>query len=275
MAIFHLTVKSFSRKKKTTAKSKRDYITREKGYAKDDAEIEHKHSNNLPDWARDDEHFWSSADQNERANAILGREIEAALPKELSPEGRVLLAATFAEEVTGGKHPYTLAVHKGLKSRNPNPHMHMMFTARTLDGVDRKEQDFFKRADRKKPERGGAYKEPMFEKGSWVRAVRTTWAQLSNTFLMREGHQERITALSHEDRGLDELPQRHMGPRAMALEAKGIETDRGSELIAEAKIIEAREAQIAKGVKALDEQIKRGRDARNKVKERGVKSVER
>ncbi|MGK3295924.1 MobA/MobL family protein, partial [Escherichia coli] len=42
-----------------------------------------------PEWARDNpSHFWQAADQFERANGSTYRELEIALPRELTPEQR-------------------------------------------------------------------------------------------------------------------------------------------------------------------------------------------
>ncbi|MGK3295870.1 hypothetical protein ACSLNR_28170, partial [Escherichia coli] len=41
---------------------------------------------NMPEWARDNpSHFWQAADQFERANGSTYRELEIALPRELTP----------------------------------------------------------------------------------------------------------------------------------------------------------------------------------------------
>ncbi|MGK3681354.1 hypothetical protein ACSLOD_28105, partial [Escherichia coli] len=42
------------------------------------------------EWARDNpSHFWQAADQFERANGSTYRELEIALPRELTPEQRL------------------------------------------------------------------------------------------------------------------------------------------------------------------------------------------
>ena len=71
----------------------------------------------MPAWAQDDPRtYWAAADDHERSNGRLYREVQFALPNELSPEARRDLARSFAEQLTDvqeGKLPYTLAFHKG------------------------------------------------------------------------------------------------------------------------------------------------------------------
>ena len=55
---------------------------------KDREELEHSESDHMPEWAKDDPHsYWEAADEHERANGRLYREVQFALPKELN-EGR-------------------------------------------------------------------------------------------------------------------------------------------------------------------------------------------
>lgn len=60
-----------------------------------------------------------------RANGSLYREVEFALPKELSADERKALAVGFASQLAdaaeAGKLPYTLAIHKGGQD-GKNPH---------------------------------------------------------------------------------------------------------------------------------------------------------
>ena len=51
---------------------------------------------------------------------------------------------------------------------------------------------------------------------------RKAWADVTNRYLERYGHNERIDHRSHADRGLTEQPTIHEGVVARALEKKGI-----------------------------------------------------
>ena len=54
MAIFHLTVKTGSRLGGQSARAKADYIEREGKYERQDDELAHRESENMPEWAEDD-----------------------------------------------------------------------------------------------------------------------------------------------------------------------------------------------------------------------------
>lgn len=55
---------------------------------------------------------------------------------------------------------------------------------------------------------------------------RAAWADVTNRYLERTGHEERIDHRSHAERGLEEQPTIHEGVIARALEKKGIVSDR-------------------------------------------------
>ena len=55
---------------------------------------------------------------------------------------------------------------------------------------------------------------------------RKAWADVSNRYLERYGHDERIDHRSNAARGLDEIPTIHEGVTAQALERKGVISDR-------------------------------------------------
>ena len=55
---------------------------------------------------------------------------------------------------------------------------------------------------------------------------RKAWADVTNCYLERYGHDERIDHRSHADRGLTEQPTIHKGVVARALEKKGVISDR-------------------------------------------------
>ena len=79
MAIFHLTVKTGSRLGGQSARAKADYIEREGKYERQDDELAHRESENMPEWAEDDPRsYWEAADEHERVNGRLFREVEFA-----------------------------------------------------------------------------------------------------------------------------------------------------------------------------------------------------
>lgn len=159
MASYHLSVKTGG---KGSASPHADYISREGKYAREkDSDLEHKESGNMPAWAaHKPTEFWKAADTFERANGCTYREIEIALPRELKPEQRLELVRDFVRQEIGDRHAYQFAIHnpKAAIAGGEQPHAHIMFSERMNDGIDRDPQQYFKRANSKAPERGGAKK---------------------------------------------------------------------------------------------------------------------
>ena len=229
-----MSVNTGSRGGGQSARAKSDYIAREGKYEKDAGELEHVEHGNMPAWAQDDPRvYWSAADENERSNGSLFKEIEVALPVELSADERRELAQQFAAHLTESeKLPYTLAIHKG-KRENPepgekdNPHAHLMISERANDGIERSAEKWFKRANTKTPALGGAKKSRTMMDKTWLPQVRAEWAQMANRALEKAGREERIDGRSLvEQRAeaerdgdqaraaeLDRQPDVHMGPR--------------------------------------------------------------
>ena len=97
MAIYHLTVKTGSRYGGQSALAKSEYIEREGKYERQDDERAHRESDNMPEWAEENPRsYWEAADEHERANGRLFREVEFALPRELNEGDQVELAREFA-----------------------------------------------------------------------------------------------------------------------------------------------------------------------------------
>ena len=115
----------------------------------------------MPEWAKDDPRsYWEAADEHERANGSLYREIQFALPRELNEQERRELASGFARRLTEGERlPYTLAIHRGGPD-GENPHARLMVSERGLDGHERSREQWFRRYNRKAPEKGGGEEEP-------------------------------------------------------------------------------------------------------------------
>ena len=119
-----------------------------------------------------------------------------ALPVELDERQRRDLARSFAEKLTGPERlPYTLAIHRG-EAKNPgdknNPHAHLMISERGLDGHARSAETWFKRANKRNPERGGALKSRELMNPDWIAQTRQVWEQEANRALERAGRSERI-----------------------------------------------------------------------------------
>jgi len=216
MASYHLCVKTGGKGK---AASHADYIVREGKYAREkDNDLEHTESGNMPAWAaHKPSEFWKAADTFERANGCTYREIEIALPRELKPEQRLELVRDFVQQEIGDRHAYQFAIHnpRAAIEGGEQPHAHIMFSERLNDGIERDPQQYFKRANSKEPERGGAKKvrfgETPTERKEYLIAQRERWATLQNDHLERYQHSDRVDARSLKAQGLEREPERHFG----------------------------------------------------------------
>jgi hypothetical protein len=230
MAIYHLTAKTVSRSSGASAKARSEYIDREGKYKKGAEEVQHKESGNMPEWAKETPtKYWQAADENERANGRLFKQLEFSLPKELDAKEQAELAASFCREIAqtkDGPLPYSFAVHKGREGENP--HCHLLISERVNDGHARSPETWFKRAA-KEPDRGGAKKTEELKPKEWLTATREKWAERANLVLDRAGHTARIDHRTLQAQGIDREPTTHMGPAAAAMERKGMATDRGVE----------------------------------------------
>ncbi len=232
MAIFHLNSAVGSKSGGQSATAKAEYICREGKYAtKDKDHVLFVCSGNMPSWAADTPHnYWQAADKYERANAALYRQVEFALPIELTDKQHIELAQEFSKDICKGQFPYTFAIHK----KDGNPHCHLMFSERINDGFNRSPETWFKRAANKNkaPETGGARKATLgINRRAWLKAVREKWEMYANLTLRKAGFDEQISCKSLQDQGVtDRLPQIHLGAVA-AMECRGIRTERANRAI--------------------------------------------
>lgn len=201
--------------KKGKASPHAAYIAREGKYAKPDDDLEKLEfvgSGNMPKWAIDEPNFfWQSADAYERENGSTYREHVIALPRELTPDQRHDLILDWIEQELGDKHAYQYAIHNppALDGRE-QPHCHLMFSERTIDGIERDPDQYFKRYNAKNPERGGAKKANTglghTERKADLVAQRERWELTCNKHLEQSGSKATISMKSHKDRGLRLIP---------------------------------------------------------------------
>lgn len=217
MATYHLTAKIGSKGKSTAHAA---YISREGKYSGSDRyeDLESKASGNMPKWAEQNPaHFWNAADEHERANGSTYREIEVALPRELTPDQRRELVEDFVRQELGNQHAYQWAIHtpKAALEGGEQPHAHIMYSERRLDGIERDPAQFFKRYNAKNPERGGAQKasggKARGEMKDELLLTRQRWADVQNAHLERHGHVARVDHRSLADQGIERAPEKHLG----------------------------------------------------------------
>lgn len=221
------------------------YIAREGKYAnrlENGEKLEAKESGNMPDWARDNpQEFWKAADEYERKNGSTYREMEIALPRELSPDQRNDLVREFVQQEIGERHAYQWAIHtpKAIDG-GEQPHVHFMFSERQRDGIDRDPDQYFKRYNSKNPEIGGAKKantgKDAATRRSELKDLRGRWESMCNKHLERGGIEARIDMRSHAERqsGIDperkQLPSEWNNPakRAQVIEFRLARTEQVS-----------------------------------------------
>ncbi|HHU9033727.1 TPA: MobA/MobL family protein, partial [Escherichia coli] len=111
MASYHCTVKTGA---KGVALKHADYISRSGEYKnyKSREDLEFSSSGNMPSWAKKNPaELWKAADEFERKNGTAYREIEIALPRELTREQRIELVEDFVQKELGDRHAYQYAIH--------------------------------------------------------------------------------------------------------------------------------------------------------------------
>ena len=186
------------------------YIAREGKYAKPDDDLEKLEFTgygNMPEWAKTEpSFFWKMSDAHERQNGSAYREHVIALPRELKPKQRHDLILDWIEQELGDRHAYQYAIHNPTAlDGGEQPHCHLMFSERTIDGISRDPDQYFKRYNSKNPEKGGSKKantgmKPADRKADLI-AQRERWEQTCNKHLEQAGRKARINMKSYKAQG--------------------------------------------------------------------------
>jgi hypothetical protein len=176
-------------------------------------------------------------EKSERAkNSQLAREIEIALPVELTKGQNVSLVREYCKEqfVDAGMCADICIHDKG----DGNPHAHVMLTMRPIgkDGAweakSRKEYITDDNGERIRL-RSGNFKTRKVSATDWNEQTkaeqwRAAWATATNAALERHGHAERIDHRSYQRQGIEQIPTIHLGVAAAQMERRGIATERGN-----------------------------------------------
>lgn len=228
MAIFHLSMK-VGRRGKSSAAAHAAYILREGQYSaritSGKERLEASGSGNLPSWAASDPlALWAASDAYERSNGSVYREMELALPRELTPDQRNELLQQFIQQEIGTKHAYSYGIHnKTADDGQEQPHAHVMWSERQNDNIERDAAEFFKRANKKDPSKGGAIKGwgnragqtlTAAERAADLVALRSRWADATNSALANAGREERVDSRSNLTRGIFYPREKKIGPLA-------------------------------------------------------------
>ena len=272
MAIYHFSNQILSRRKQQNTVAAAAYRSGERLVDERTNECKFYHRSvppithilapsHAPQWVYNRQQLWNEVEKKEKQwNAQLAREINVALPKELSHAEQEALALEFCQEVfVKDGMVADLSIHRD----NPdNPHFHVMLTIRPFhkDGTWGNKQVKVKE---------------MINGKLQVKAIHTTdwntkekllywreqWAQYANRYLEKNGVIDRITHLSNKDQGLETLPTIHEGFVARQMQQEGKESDR-IQINQERKeynktIIELREAKREKQIKERTEKFVR------------------
>ena len=170
------------------------YILREDQYAPKNNKLEKLEMighGNMPAWAEHDPKiFWQMADLHERKNGSTYREHIITLPRELNESQRLSLVQDWIKQELGEKYAYSFAIHNPIAmDGKEQPHCHLMFSERLLDGIERDPEQFFKRYNSKDPSKGGAKKDNTglmdSVRKTLIKEQRNRWEQLCNKHLAK------------------------------------------------------------------------------------------
>jgi len=234
MAIYHLSMQIISRSKGQSVVAAAAYRSGEKLHDErtDEQKFYARHvqpetmiltPSNAPEWMKDRNRLWNEVEKVEkRKDSQLARELNIALPIELSHDQQKELVQSFAQNEFVQKGMVAdIAIHR---DDTNNPHAHIMLTMRNLseDGFGKKNRDWNADFANAKENNHGYIKNSKS-----CLSIREQWANYANQALEQAQVNERITHLSHEKRGLEILPMVHLGHVAHDMEKKGKKTDRG------------------------------------------------
>lgn len=184
--------------------------------------------------------LWNAVEQVEKnRNARLARVAYFALPRTLDRNIQIDMARNYVQEffVYHGMCA-DLSIHdKG----DGNPHVHVLLTTRSIDEkgkwMVKQRRNFVLREDGTRirdPNTnhyllGQSIKTNNWDNACHIERWRKGWADACNCEFERQGIDERVTHISYARQGIDREPTKHLGARVLALEARGIPTDRGDE----------------------------------------------
>ena len=248
IAIYHCSIKIVSRGKGKSAVAAAAYRSGEKltnewdglthDYTKKGGVV---HSEILlpahaPPAFSDRSTLWNSVELSEKSNnAQLAREVEIALPVELSGEEQTRLVREYCSSQFVSKG--MIADFNLHDTGGGNPHAHILLTMRPLDEkgawLPKSKKEYVLDENGEKIRLpSGRYKTRKVDLVDWnnrenAEVWRRAWADLANEYLAQNNRPERIDHRSYERQGIDQIPTVHVGVAASQMEKKGIVTERG------------------------------------------------
>ena len=117
--------------------------------------------------------------------------------------------------IVGDRLPCTYAFHdpKTMDGAQPQPHIHLLVSARMNDEHTRTAETHFKRWNAKNPSAGGAKKDPAFWHRGAVRLHRLMISDVLNIHLEKHGHSVRVHPESLKSRGIDRDREPRLTPK--------------------------------------------------------------
>jgi Ti-type conjugative transfer relaxase TraA len=227
MAIYHLHVKVIGRKSGSSAVASAAYRS---GSRLRDERLDRSHDfsakrgvvhsevmlpENAPEAWSDRERLWNDVEAFEiRKDAQLAREVEFALPREMTQAQGIELARDFARaEFVDQGMIADLNVHWDMaEDGSLKPHAHVMLTMRVAD------------------EKGFGRKVREWNRTDMVERWRERWAELANERLAELDIDARIDHRSLEAQGIALGPQSQIGAPAQRIEGVGVATADRAEL---------------------------------------------
>jgi MobA/MobL family len=160
----------------------------------------------MPEHFRDPAVLWNAVEAVEkRQDAQLCREINVALPRELSPEQNRALVLNWCQHFTDAGMIVCAAFHH---LDGENPHAHLMLTLREISGD------------------GFGNKVRAWNDRRVLDQWRETWAETVNRHLSAAGLETRVDHRTLEAQGIEREPTQHLGPIAHAMTERGAMSDR-------------------------------------------------
>ena len=221
---------------------------------------------NAPREYADRETLWNAVDAAEKGqNAQTARRLIIALPKELTIEQNIELIRHYCQTTFVDKGMVAdIAVHFN-HEEPPNPHAHVLLTMRAMDEHGRwlpKSKNIYSldKDGNRIIGKNGKPKRIKIDTVDWnnqenCEIWRHEWEEQQNIALEEAGRTERIDMRSFERQGIENTPQKHLGPAASALEKKGIRTSLGNHNHA-VRLINSLIRAIGRKVKALADWLK-------------------
>lgn len=221
---------------------------------------------NAPREYADRSMLWNAVEAVEKSkNAQLSREIEIALPNELSEAECIELAREFAQRTFVDKGMCAdVCIHNPNREQK-NIHAHIMLTMRPFneDGTwgdkQRKEYILDSNGNKIYDKRKRTYKCRTVQTTDWnsrdkAEEWRAEWENFINSTLAEKGIIKKVDHRSFERQGRLEKPTVHMGVAATQMERKGIRTVKG-DTNREIKSINAKISALLKRIDVLDNEL--------------------